>query len=58
MKSLEEQILELQQIKPFNSRGWMTLTSHRKWETAQNKIKKLQEKLSKVSSKNEENLGF
>jgi len=46
MKSLGEQILELQQIKPYNSRGWITLTSYSKWEVAQKKIKKLQEKVA------------
>lgn len=46
IKSLEQQILELQQIRPTNSRGWITLTSYSKWEAAQKKIKKLQEKVA------------
>lgn len=45
MKTLENQILELKQTNPYNSRGYITITSYRKWETAQKKIKKLQEKL-------------
>ena len=45
MKSIQEQILELQQIKPYNKRGMITLTSYSKWERAQKKIKKLQEKV-------------
>lgn len=44
MKTLVNQILELQQVKPYNSRGYITLTSYRKWEIAQKRIKELQEK--------------
>lgn len=49
MESIQQQILELQKIKPYNKRGMITLTSHSKWETAQKKIKKLQEKLSRIN---------
>ena len=49
MTNIEQQILELQQIKPYNSRGFITITSYSKWEAAQKKLKQLQEKVSNKS---------
>jgi hypothetical protein len=47
MTNIEQQILKLQQIKPYNSTGFITITSYRKWEAAQKKLKQLQEKVTK-----------